>query len=228
MFAKLSLAASVRLIFLPHTRTFSNNSCLGCNKRINSEEFVMRAMNNVFHLKCFTCVVCGSQLQKGEQYVVKQSQLFCRNDYEKEVEMFKGYNGNVERKMGASQWGRIMHIRFCLSPIADDYFPDDVYVAKIDGRRGPKRPRTILNTQQRRAFKASFEVSPKPCRKVRENLAKETGLSLRIVQVSPRIIPFHSVCGLFNRCGYRTLGLVPKSTGQSEENPEKVQATRQS
>jgi len=35
-----------------------------------------------------------------------------------------------------------------------------------DGRRGPKRPRTILTTVQRRAFKASFEVSQKPCRKV--------------------------------------------------------------
>lgn len=66
---------------------------------------------------------------------------------------------------------------------ADDYFSEDVFPSKIDGRRGPKRPRTILNTQQRRAFKASFDVSPKPCRKVRENLAKETGLSLRIVQV---------------------------------------------
>lgn len=65
----------------------------------------------------------------------------------------------------------------------DDYFSEDVFPSKIDGRRGPKRPRTILNTQQRRAFKASFDVSPKPCRKVRENLAKETGLSLRIVQV---------------------------------------------
>ena len=34
-------------------------------------------------------------------------------------------------------------------------------------RRGPKRPRTILTSHQRRAFKTSFEVSPKPCRKVR-------------------------------------------------------------
>lgn len=65
----------------------------------------------------------------------------------------------------------------------DDYFSEDVFPSKVDGRRGPKRPRTILNTQQRRAFKASFDVSPKPCRKVRETLAKETGLSLRIVQV---------------------------------------------
>lgn len=36
--------------------------------------------------------------------------------------------------------------------------------------RRPKRPRTILTTQQRRAFKASFEVSSKPCRKVRQNI----------------------------------------------------------
>lgn len=44
-----------------------------------------------------------------------------------------------------------------------------------DGKdpRRPKRPRTILTTQQRRAFKASFEVSSKPCRKVRESLNKE-------------------------------------------------------
>lgn len=53
----------------------------------------MRASNNVFHLKCFTCVVCGSLLQKGEQYVVKQGQLFCRSDYEKEVEMLRSFNG---------------------------------------------------------------------------------------------------------------------------------------
>lgn len=72
-----------------------------------------------------------------------------------------------------------------------------------------KRPRTILTTQQRRAFKASFEVSAKPCRKVgtpatvlhiqnalkkvtvctctnlqvRETLAAETGLTVRVVQV---------------------------------------------
>lgn len=55
--------------------------------------------------------------------------------------------------------------------------------ARVDGRRGPKRPRTILTTSQRRAFKSSFDLSQKPCRKVREALAKETGLSVRIVQV---------------------------------------------
>jgi hypothetical protein len=70
--------------------------------------------------------------------------------------------------------------------VVGEYSCDDLAPAARaqDGRRGPKRPRTILTTQQRRAFKASFEISPKPCRKVREALAKETGLSVRIVQVN--------------------------------------------
>lgn len=72
----------------------------------------------------------------------------------------------------------------CSGEFAEDFYCEDIYQSRIDGRRGPKRPRTILTTQQRRAFKASFEVSPKPCRKVRENLARDTGLSIRIVQVN--------------------------------------------
>lgn len=77
------------------SRLFLKNRCLGCGDRIGSDELVMRTSDNVFHLKCFSCVVCGVQLQKGEQYVVKQSQLFCRSDYEKEVEMLQGFNGKL-------------------------------------------------------------------------------------------------------------------------------------
>jgi len=40
-----------------------------------------------------------------------------------------------------------------------------------DQPKGPKRPRTILTTSQRRKFKASFEVNSKPCRKVERDLA---------------------------------------------------------
>lgn len=64
----------------------------------------------------------------------------------------------------------------------DDYIIEE-HVRTRDGRRGPKRPRTILTSSQRRQFKASFDMSPKPCRKVREALAKDTGLTVRVVQV---------------------------------------------
>ena len=47
----------------------------------------------------------------------------------------------------------------------------------------PKRPRTILTAEQRRKFKSYFEITQKPCRKVREKLADETKLTPRVVQV---------------------------------------------
>ncbi|CAG9855561.1 unnamed protein product [Phyllotreta striolata] len=103
--------------------------CSRCGDRLLPHEMVMRAQQHVFHLQCFACIACGQPLQKGEQFVLRAGQLFCRGDFEKEL------------------------------------------------------PRTILTSAQRRQFKASFEVSPKPCRKVREALAKETGLSVRVVQV---------------------------------------------
>lgn len=76
---------------------------------------------------------------------------------------------------------KIQENKINIKLFADDDLLDDN--RPRDGRRGPKRPRTILTSAQRRQFKASFEVSPKPCRKVREALAKDTGLSVRVVQV---------------------------------------------
>lgn len=118
---------------------------------------VMRAQNYVFHLPCFVCWICCQPLQKGEQFVLRGGQLFCRHDFEKDLYLSQ----------------------HCQD---DDLLLDDA-VRPRDGRRGPKRPRTILTSAQRRQFKASFELSPKPCRKVREALAKDTGLSVRVVQV---------------------------------------------
>lgn len=59
----------------------------------------------------------------------------------------------------------------------------------------PKRPRTILTTQQRRTFKASFEVSSKPCRKVECLFCFCPAVWRHCRQV----------------CGYRELRSVPQS-----------------
>ena len=68
----------------------------------------------------------------------------------------------------------------CVCYPGDD---SDSYDDESDSGKPPKRPRTILTTSQRRKFKGAFEMNPKPCRKVRESLAAETGLSVRVVQV---------------------------------------------
>ncbi|XP_071552882.1 LIM homeobox transcription factor 1-alpha-like isoform X1 [Panulirus ornatus] len=150
---------------LDYDRLFSVK-CAGCGDRLLPHELVMRAQSLVFHLHCFACVVCCQVLQKGDQYVLRGHQLFCRADYEKEMFLLQQHGPQ-------SEW---------LSPLGDDFIVDDGSRPR-DGRRGPKRPRTILTSAQRKQFMASFSVSPKPCRKVREQLAKETGLSVRVVQV---------------------------------------------
>lgn len=90
------------------------------------------------------------------QFAFRAGQLICRMDLEKESYLSQSFD--------------------------DDYIIED-HARSRDGRRGPKRPRTILTSSQRRQFKASFDMSPKPCRKVREALAKDTGLTVRVVQV---------------------------------------------
>ena len=131
--------------------------CNRCCEKINPEEMVMRVQDIfVYHVSCFACCHCNQPLQKGEQFAFRGGQLICRIDLEKESYIAQSFD--------------------------DDYIIEE-HVRSRDGRRGPKRPRTILTSSQRRQFKASFDQSPKPCRKVREALAKDTGLTVRVVQV---------------------------------------------
>ncbi|XP_037393776.1 LIM homeobox transcription factor 1-alpha [Pygocentrus nattereri] len=145
--------------------------CRACAEVISPAELVMRAGSAVFHLRCFCCSVCSCRLQKGDRCVLVGDRLLCTRDYQHSLS-----------SPATSDSGR--------SEDEDD--DDEESSLKAAGERNavgdgelkrPKRPRTILTTQQRRAFKASFEVSSKPCRKVRETLAAETGLSVRVVQV---------------------------------------------
>ncbi|XP_042340023.1 LIM homeobox transcription factor 1-alpha [Plectropomus leopardus] len=145
--------------------------CGGCAEAISPAELVMRAGAAVFHLRCFTCSVCSCRLQTGDHCVLREGQLLCaREDYHQ-----------CAASPTSSETGK-----------SEDEEEEEEESGRVTGRRvrsedlenkRPKRPRTILTTQQRRTFKASFEVSSKPCRKVRETLAAETGLSVRVVQV---------------------------------------------
>ncbi|XP_007909860.2 LIM/homeobox protein LMX-1.2 [Callorhinchus milii] len=150
--------------------------CSGCGEKISASEFVMRALESVFHLSCFCCCVCDRQLRKGDEYVLKEGQLLCKSDYEKEKELLSSVSPDDSDSVKSDDEDCDIKPSKC---------PGGQGKASEDGKdpRRPKRPRTILTTQQRRAFKASFEVSSKPCRKVRETLAAETGLSVRVVQV---------------------------------------------
>lgn len=62
-------------------------------------------------------------------------------------------------------------------------------------RRGP---RTTIKAKQLETLKAAFAATPKPTRHIREQLAQETGLNMRVIQVSD------AVFNRFNHFSFRT------------------------
>uniref|UniRef100_A0A8D3BUY2 LIM homeobox transcription factor 1, alpha n=1 Tax=Scophthalmus maximus TaxID=52904 RepID=A0A8D3BUY2_SCOMX len=142
--------------------------CGGCTEAVSPADLVMRAGAAVFHLRCFTCSVCSCRLQTGDRCVLREGQLLCaKEDYHRCL---------VSPTSSDTGTSFVCFLYLKPKSLGQNRMKD------LESKR-PKRPRTILTTQQRRTFKASFEVSSKPCRKVRETLAAETGLSVRVVQV---------------------------------------------
>ena len=99
-----------------------------------------RAQDNVYHLDCFACIICGRKLDTGDEfYLMEDKKLLCKFDYE-----------TTKNK---------------------------------DGVDGNKRPRTTITARQMEVLKEAYKTSPKPARHVREQLAQDTGLDMRVVQV---------------------------------------------
>ncbi|XP_035253492.1 LIM homeobox transcription factor 1-alpha isoform X1 [Anguilla rostrata] len=159
-----------RLLYCKHDyEKLFVRKCSACLQVIGRSELIMRVLGQVYHLDCFSCCECERRLQRGDQFVLKEGQLLCRGDYEKEREMLSAISPAPTESVKSE----------------DEEGGSNSAGKGDEGKehKRSKRPRTILTTQQRRAFKASFEVSSKPCRKVRETLAAETGLTVRVVQV---------------------------------------------
>lgn len=65
---------------------FSNRrfgtKCDGCAQGILPSDLVRRAKSKVFHLNCFTCVMCNKQLSTGEElYILDEFKFVCKEDY---------------------------------------------------------------------------------------------------------------------------------------------------
>lgn len=56
--------------------------CNGCLQGICPTDLVRKARDKVFHLNCFTCLVCRKQLSTGEElYVLDDNKFVCKQDY---------------------------------------------------------------------------------------------------------------------------------------------------
>ena len=79
----------IRLIFILAFKFFPflsfrrfGTKCAGCSLGISPSDLVRRARNKVFHLKCFTCMMCRKELSTGEElYILDENKFICKEDY---------------------------------------------------------------------------------------------------------------------------------------------------
>ncbi|XP_032426883.1 LIM/homeobox protein Lhx5 [Xiphophorus hellerii] len=163
--------------------------CAGCLQGISPSDLVRKARSKVFHLNCFTCMVCNKQLSTGEElYVIDENKFVCKEDY-----LSSGAIKEVNLNSVSSCTDR------SLSPDLQDPIQDDIKetdnstssdketnnIENEEQNSGTKRrgPRTTIKAKQLETLKAAFVATPKPTRHIREQLAQETGLNMRVIQV---------------------------------------------
>uniref|UniRef100_A0A8C5RKI1 LIM/homeobox protein Lhx5 n=1 Tax=Laticauda laticaudata TaxID=8630 RepID=A0A8C5RKI1_LATLA len=163
--------------------------CAGCAQGISPSDLVRKARSKVFHLNCFTCMVCNKQLSTGEElYIIDENKFVCKEDYLSSTSFKEGSLNSVSSCTDRS-----------LSPDLQDPMQDDTKETdnstssdkettnneNEEQNSGTKRrgPRTTIKAKQLETLKAAFAATPKPTRHIREQLAQETGLNMRVIQV---------------------------------------------
>ncbi|XP_018329138.1 LIM/homeobox protein Lhx5 [Agrilus planipennis] len=210
--------------------------CGGCGQGISPSDLVRKARDKVFHLNCFTCLVCRKQLSTGEElYVLDDNKFICKDDYlagnktslpgshhdsllgsaseddedddnstTSSVMKHHSLHSSLPPAPGETNNNSLSHsdIGSSISQETKAGQDDSEDQNSFDGdpetrdsqtenkspddsSAGSKRrgPRTTIKAKQLEILKGAFSQTPKPTRHIREQLAKDTGLPMRVIQV---------------------------------------------
>ncbi|CAF0725803.1 unnamed protein product [Didymodactylos carnosus] len=64
-----------------YVKRYCSRICSRCRTLIRPNELIMRAKQYIYHLECFSCVSCNQPLHPGDEFGLKDDELFCRVHY---------------------------------------------------------------------------------------------------------------------------------------------------
>merc|ERR1719362_938066 len=168
------------------------------------DRFILKVVDQPWHAKCLSCASCAQPLR--EKCFVKNSDVFCREDFFRKygtkcagcqegiapssvVRRAQEHVYHVDcfqcilctRKLDTGDEFYLMEDKKLLCKA--DYDSAKAKAADYGEGDGNKRPRTTITARQMEVLKNAYKTSPKPARHVREQLATDTGLDMRVVQV---------------------------------------------
>ncbi|KAG8189602.1 hypothetical protein JTE90_018958 [Oedothorax gibbosus] len=174
--------------------------CAGCENLL-LDRVMLKLKNELWHPDCLRCVVCGKWLT--DKCYSKDSSNYCKVDF------FVKYGtrcsgcdkGIIPLEKVRKVKKLVFHVQcflcaFCGRELVtgDQFFliEDRRIVCQahyytdtciVGNDSSSKRPRTTISPVQLEALKLAYQRSSKPSRYIREQLASETGLDMRVVQV---------------------------------------------
>ncbi|MGH0155137.1 UNVERIFIED_CONTAM: hypothetical protein FKN15_028546 [Acipenser sinensis] len=170
--------------------------CAGCLQGISPSDLVRKARNKVFHLNCFTCMVCNKQLSTGEElYIIDENKFVCKEDYVntcaiKEVNL-NSVSSCTDRSLSPDlQDPTNEDTKETDNSTSSDKETNNNENEETNSTTKRRGPRTTIKAKQLETLKAAFTATPKPTRHIREQLAQETGLNMRVIQFSTPFYPF--------------------------------------
>ncbi|MGH0165019.1 UNVERIFIED_CONTAM: hypothetical protein FKN15_048191 [Acipenser sinensis] len=163
--------------------------CAGCLQGISPSDLVRKARNKVFHLNCFTCMVCNKQLSTGEElYIIDENKFVCKEDYVntcaiKEVNL-NSVSSCTDRSLSPDlQDPTNEDTKETDNSTSSDKETNNNENEETNSTTKRRGPRTTIKAKQLETLKAAFTATPKPTRHIREQLAQETGLNMRVIQL---------------------------------------------
>ncbi|CAG4998932.1 unnamed protein product, partial [Parnassius apollo] len=195
----------IQLEHLPEVFLSSIPKCGGCQEMI-VDRYVLKVSDRTWHAGCLRCVECRTMLS-GKCFA-RNNQLYCTEDFFKRfgTKCAGCGQGIPPTQVVRRAQAHVYHMRcFACAACArtlntgDEFYlmEDGKLVCKpdyeaarakggegsLDGDAASKRPRTTITAKQLETLKSAYSSSPKPARHVREQLAQDTGLDMRVVQV---------------------------------------------
>ena len=159
----------------------SRPACFSCGvKFLESEEF--RTLGGEkYHLECFQCHHCSLRLEKGMQVGQdSQGRIVCQEHYDSLAPSPRAFPHQPESPEKSENEESDKENEEKEAEEEGDGEGDDKKECKDGKRRGP---RTNITAKQLEMLKNVFNTNPKPTRLMREQLAKDTSLSMRVIQV---------------------------------------------
>ena len=162
---------------------FCSPKCGSCHKGIEYNDLAVPLGENRYHVSCISCSACGKAIQKGHKIGVVDGKLFCENDLPKVQKDSSSDTATLQNDETEKS-----NSKTASENSDDDEEMDDEKSGETDSNpkkknKGDRVPRTNITAKQKEVLKGTFRHTPKPNRLMREQMAKETGLTVRCIQI---------------------------------------------